>query len=1034
MFYSYSIGISFIDTADILNDIIYLKQWDLGVKMKKKVAIVSILLVVFMLLPIVGTKLFNNKGSNITNAQDISINEGMRGVWIASVKNIDFPSKPGISKEDQIKELDEIISNAEYMGLNSIFFQVRPTGDALYKSSIFPWSKYLTGEQGKPNDKDFDPLAYIIEQGHKKGIQVHAWINPLRLSIDTYTTLEKAIGTLAATHPAKKLVNAVVLGPDGKLYLDPGNPEVIKLITDGVAEIVQNYDVDGIHFDDYFYPTKVVSKDKNGNKIYLDFNDDSTYKLYKGTFGNKEDWRRNNIDTLVKNTYDTVKSLKPNVEFGISPFAIWANKDKNPEGSATQGGIQTYYDHYADTKKWVKESYLDYIAPQIYWNIGYKVADYSILLDWWKNVCRGSDVKLYIGHAAYKINETSQANEWLDPLQIPKQIKMNRESNAVSGSIFYGYEQLNANELGIKDKLRGIYALGRDPGSSVPEDRQLVISQPSNGYTTSASKVSILGSGDLDEPIYLNNNVVEVSQNGYFTMYADLKVGENSFTFEHKGQKTELKITRKASQNSVYKMTKPEFKPGSFSPTDSMTMKTGQKVEFSVQAPVGSKVWVEIGKYKVNLTSKESAGTNTNGTLKPTQYTGTFTFPSVSGSQRVLSLGKPVFVMEYKGSKITSTQKNTISVQSSKYNKYAVISTKDAEAVARTGPSTEYSRTTPLLNGATDYIVGQRNGFYLLRSGVWTDSSNVKVVNDKVLKTNKISSIAAKANGTYTDITFKMPVNAVFDVKAASDSVTLILFNTTGINYSAAAPSSSIYSSVSYKKVSTNAHYTFKLKSTDNYFGYNAEYKNGSLVFSLKNAPNISKTGTKPLTGLKVLLDAGHGGSESGTGGPLGKYGLYEKQVNLAIALNARDYLKSLGATVITTRTTDKTVSLTDRANMIRKEKPDIAVSVHNNAMDVTADYRKHTGLLMLYSKDSSKAAADFIQEGMVNDLQRKDSGYRWQSLSVCTVTQSPAILLEGGFMTNPAEYEWLADYDNQVRIGYSLGKAIESWAYENAQ
>ena len=997
--------------------------------MKKKAGVVCLLLVILMLFPIIGTRVYKEpeyQGS-VANAQELPEAEELRGVWIATVGNIDFPSKPGLSAEQQMKELDAIIENAQYMGLNSIFFQVRPTGDALYKSSIFPWSAYLTGKQGKANDKDFDPLAYIIEQGHKKGIKIHAWLNPLRLSMGTTSKPDKSINVLSANHPARKIPNAVVANANGKLYLDPGYPEAIKLITDGVAEILNNYDVDGIHFDDYFYPSKSESQGK-------DFDDKKSYDKYKGSFKNKDDWRRNNIDTLVKSTYDTVKAIRPDVQFGISPFAIWSNKDKNPEGSDTQGGISTYYDHYADTKKWVKEAYVDYIAPQIYWNIGFKVADYSVLLDWWKNVCSNSKVKLYVGHAAYKINDTSQANEWLDPLQIPKQIAMNRDSKAVSGSIFYGYSNLKANSLGIKEKLRGIYVAGRDPGSSVPEDRQLVIAAPDNGYKTSSSKVSIMGSCDPGQPLYLNGSQITSSEDGYFAIYQELTVGENTLVFKHKDKETILKITRKASGASTpYRMNKAEFRGGFFSPTANMTLKTGQKIDFSCVAPTGATVWVEIGKHKVQLTNSGDMDSN-GGTIVPARYKGTFVMPAVPGNERILKLDKPVFVMEYKGQKITSKQSNTLSIQSAKYKKYAVISTSEAEAVARSGPSTDFSRTTPLINGAVDNIVGEQNGYYLLQSGVWTDSRYVKVVNDKALAANNISAISLKDNGSYTDITFKMPVNAVFGIDASSSKVVLNIYNTKGISTAAAAPASAVFKSIGYSYLNGTAQYTFNLKSEDHYFGYYAAYKNGSLVLSLKNAPKISGTGSKPLTGLKVLLDAGHGGSESGAIGPLGKNGLYEKQINLAITLNTRKYLQNLGATVIMTRTNDKTVSLSERANMIRKEKPDIAVSIHNNSMDVTADYTKHTGLLVLYSKDSSKAAAGFVKDSLVADLQRKDGGFRWQSLSVCTVTQSPAILIEGGFMSNPAEYQWLANYDNQVQIGNTLGKAIENWAKKNTR
>lgn len=997
--------------------------------MRKKAGVICLLLVILMLFPIVGYKIFTEREyqGNVTNAQGITAVEDLKGVWIASVSNIDFPSKPGLSAGQQMKELDAIVDNAEYMGLNAIFFQVRPTGDALYKSSIFPWSAYLTGKQGKANDKDFDPLAYIIQQGHKKGIKIHAWLNPLRLSMGTTSRPDKNAGVLSPGHPARKIPNAVVAAGNGKLYLDPGSPEAIKLITDGVAEILKNYDVDGIHFDDYFYPSKSESDGK-------DFNDSKSYEKYKGSFSNKEDWRRNNIDTLVKSTYDTVKATKPQVQFGISPFAIWSNKDKNSEGSDTQGGISTYYDHYADTKKWVREAFIDYIAPQIYWNIGFKVADYSVLLDWWKNVCSGSSVKLYVGHAAYKINDTTQANEWLDPLQIPKQIAMNRESNAVSGSIFYGYSNLKANVLGIKEKLRGIYVAGRDAGSSVPEDRKLFIAAPDNGYKTSSSKVSIMGSCDPGQPLYLNGNQITPTEDGYFTVYQELQVGENKLVFKHKDKETVFKITRKAAAASVpYVMNKPGFGAGYFSPSAAMTMKTGQKIEFSCVAPTGSKVWVEMGKHRVELSNAGDMDTN-GGAITPARYKGTFTMPAVPGNQKILKLDKPVFAMEYKGQKITSKQSNTLSVQSDKYYKYALISTSEAEAVARSGPSTGYSRVTPLLNGAVDYIVGQQNGYYLLKSGVWTDGRYVKAVDNKPLASNRISSVNISDNGSYTDITFKMPVNAVFGIEAAPSSVILKIYGTTGLKTGSAAPGASVFNSIDYKSVDGAAQYTFNLKSPDSYFGYYAQYKNGALVLSLKNAPKISGTGDKPLTGLRVLLDAGHGGSESGAIGPLGKYGLYEKQINLAITLNTRKYLQSLGATVIMTRTSDKTVSLNERANLIRKEKPDIAVSIHNNSMDVTADYTKNTGLLVLYSKDSSKAAAGFVKDSLIADLKRKDGGYRWQSLSVCTVTQSPAILIEGGFMSNPEEYQWLSNYNNQVQIADSIGKAIQAWAVSNAR
>ena len=1008
----------------------------MGLKMKIKIGAICIIIAVLMFMPLMGIKLLggNEWSGSISNAQQTNT-ETIRGMWVASAYNTDFPSKAGLTSEQQIKELDDILNNAQYMGMNAIFFQVRPTGDALYKSNIFPTSTFLTGQQGKPNDKNFDPLAYLITEGHKKGIQIHAWINPLRLSMGTTAKPDSDIKKLAATNQAKKIAYAAVQAQNGQLYLDPGYPEAVKLITDGVAEIVKNYDVDGIHFDDYFYPSKVTSKDKKGRTVVLDFNDNASYSKYKGSFSNKEDWRRNNINTLVKSTYDTIKAIKPDVQFGISPFGVWAGKDKSPEGSDTMvGGTSTYYDHYADSKKWVKEGFIDYIAPQIYWNIGFEKADYAKLVSWWKDVCAGTKTKLYIGQAAYKINDPSQANEWLDPLQIPKQIALNRSTKAVSGSIFYGYPTLRDNVLGIKDKLRGIFVLGNDPSGAVPEDRQLIIAQPNNGYKTSYSNISILGSCDPKQPLYLNGNVINTSQDGYFTQYVSLNPGENSLVFKHKGKETVLKVTYNKGSSKPYEMTTPGFKPYTFSPTQSMTMKSGRTIDFSCVAPTDAKVWVQIGNYSVSLKQQESVTSASGSAIGTSKYSGNFTFPDVPGNAKVTNLGKPEYFMEYKGQRISNKMSYTLTSESNKYIKYAVVSVSGLEGVTRSGPSTDFGRLTPLINGAADYIVGQQNGFYLLRSGVWINSNDVKVVTGKTLANSKISTVKIDSISGYTSISYKMPVNPVFNVVKAGGSLVLTIYNTSGAEASKQGLSSSAFTTMDSKQVNGGIQYTFRLKTPDSYYGYYVEYKNGTFIFNVKNAPQITKTGSKPLTGLKVLLDAGHGGSEWGALGPLSTNGLVEKQINLSITLSAKNYLEKLGATVILTRSTDKTVSLTDRANMIRMQKPDIAVSIHNNSMDTSSDYSKYAGLMVLYSKDSSTVHSDFIKNALIGDLKRTDKGSKWQSLSVCTVTQSPAILIEGGFLSNPSEYEWLANYNNQVAIGNSIGKAIENWAYKNAR
>ena len=350
----------------------------------------------------------------------------MRGVWVASVFGIDYPSKATTDDRTLKDEATEILDNIADMGFNAVFLQVRPCSDALYKSDIYPWSQYLTGTQGVAPKNGFDPLAYFVSEAHKRGLTLHAWINPYRI-----TALPEDNAKLSPDSPALKYPELTVVHTDGKMYFNPGEPAARQLIIDGVAEIIQNYDVDGIHLDDYFYPGS-------------DFADQETYQKYRGDFDNIGDWRRNNNTVLIKGIYEKVKELRPSAVFGVSPFGIWANKSDTPLGSDT-GGSESYSKQFADTRLWVKEGDLDYIMPQIYWNIGYEIADYQKLLSWWSDVVSGTGVKLYIGQAAYRAVGAGPESEWADGAEIGRQVALNRENGNVSGYCMYTYNSFIKN-------------------------------------------------------------------------------------------------------------------------------------------------------------------------------------------------------------------------------------------------------------------------------------------------------------------------------------------------------------------------------------------------------------------------------------------------------------------------------------------------------------------------------------------------------------------------------------------------------------
>lgn len=353
--------------------------------------------------------------------------EEFRGVWVATVFSLHYPSKVTSNEEKLKADAVAVLDNAKAMGFNAVIFQVRPSNDALYDSKLFPWSRYLTGTEGVAPANGFDPLEFMVEEAHKRDLELHAWINPYRI-----TAKAGEETTMSADNPAKKYPNLTVThAKDGKMYWNPGEPQAMDYIVDGVAEIVENYDVDGVQIDDYFYPDN-------------SFEDSATFAKYGEGFSSIGDWRRNNTRTLVKKLYDVVHRSGKDVVFGVSPIGIWANKSTNAQGSDTKGS-EAYTKSYADTKAWVKDGIIDYISPQIYWNIGYTIADYSKLVDWWNDVVAGTDVKLYIGQAAYRTGNTDSTSPWYGVEEIRRQVELNRTKKNVAGYCMYAYSSFTGN-------------------------------------------------------------------------------------------------------------------------------------------------------------------------------------------------------------------------------------------------------------------------------------------------------------------------------------------------------------------------------------------------------------------------------------------------------------------------------------------------------------------------------------------------------------------------------------------------------------
>ncbi|MBB6473397.1 glycoside hydrolase family 10 protein [Sphaerisporangium rubeum] len=363
---------------------------------------------------------------------DMPAKRQLRGVWIATVHNLDWPTKPGLTQEKQRAEYVKILDTAARRNLNAVFVQVRPASDALYASPHEPWSQWLTGTPGK--NPGWDPLPFLIDEAHKRGLEFHAWFNPYRAAATA------DLSKLPASHPARQHPSWVVKY-QGKAYYNPGLPEVRQHTVKIVDDVVRRYDVDGVHFDDYFYPYPVAG---------VPFSDKAAFTKY-GKGRSLAAWRRDNVNKLIAEVGQAVHAAKPYVKFGVSPFGIWRNKSDDPAGSDTKG-LSAYDAIYSDARAWIKAGSVDYVMPQLYWPRGFAVADYAKLLPWWADQVKGTGVHLYIGQALYRVG-TKDTPAWTRRGELPAHLTLNRKRPEVGGDVYFSATQLLRNPLSVLDLI-----------------------------------------------------------------------------------------------------------------------------------------------------------------------------------------------------------------------------------------------------------------------------------------------------------------------------------------------------------------------------------------------------------------------------------------------------------------------------------------------------------------------------------------------------------------------------------------------------
>lgn len=933
----------------------------------------------------------------------------MRGVWVASVINLDYPSETGLSEKELMAEADKMLDTARQLGFNTVFLQVRPESDALYPSEIFPWSRYITGEQGKAPDGNFDPLAYFINGAHERGLELHAWINPLRVA---RKSSDKE--TLSGDNPA--VLHPEWVKQSGELFLyDPGIPEVRTLIVDGISELCRKYDIDGIHYDDYFYPDSGIE-------------DDDTYQTY-GSGMELGDWRRDNITALIRETQNAVSETRPGCRFGVSPQAIWRNKKEDALGSETNGN-SAYSAQYADTRLWVKQGLLDYIAPQIYWEIGHPNADYAILSEWWAETVRGTGVDLYIGQAAYLSDGISPREAWQGTGEIARQIRLNRTIPGIKGSLHFRYGVI-AESRSLSRAFALLYRYSDPPvthDSSVtmptPPDDTLTLGRPSSDITVNDSYYYLVGASDPGSPLLLNGQKVENrTPEGYFSVYAPLEQGKNLFTFTQNGQSLTRIIQRGGGGSGTSSDPPAMENPAILDPFPSNfheIRRPGVTVTLTCRAPIGAEVTVTVGTKTLSMSpARQSAP---EGGLYETVYSASYTFPDMNGDG-LQTLGFPRYTMTLDGE--TKTMEAPYTLKNCGLNAPLTAEIQKDGVMVYPGAKRSGGSCGELARGQSDRVVSVINAEWIgLSCGLWVPFSDAVLI-EKEPESVSVTKAEYSPGQAWDTLFFKTAHSPASKAVWDGSKLTLTLYGSGEIP-DCSLPKNSLFSSMAVEMRGRSAVITLFLRKGEQCDGYYVGTDSGGLTLYLKRHP-VAAEGSRPLEGICIAVDAGHGGSDTGALGPLGRE-YAEKYINLYAALKLKESLESLGAQVLLTRGSDTDTAIEGRLDLSRSARPDLFISLHCNSMPTGTNSDSVRGLCMFYREKGSQEAAQFLYDNISGRLGLERRGCLEQNLYVCRGFWTPSVLLEMSFINNPWDYAFLSDNVRQNEFIRATALSIVDW------
>ncbi len=954
-------------------------------------------------------------------------NREVRGLWIPSVLNITYPSEPGLSESELRAELDAIVKTARDAGLNTLCLQVRPSSDALYHSAVFPTSAYLSGTQGQAADGDFDPLAYLCEiaadDTNGEALAVYAWVNPLRV-----TSAGQDVSLLSESNPAVKHPEWTFTY-NNAVYYNAAIPEVRALVAAGVAEICENYPVAGVIFDDYFYPYPAYDK----NNALMPVPDDKAYETYGGAFDDIGDFRRDNVNRMVKACYDAVKGVSEYVQFGIAPFGIWQN-DNGENGGSDTAGMSSYSAIYCDPLAWMEGGYIDFLAPQIYWQFSTNVARYDTLVRWWNAQCDAYDTPMWISHALHNYES------WANPGEMRNQIGFARAELSYRGSLFYGYPQLRDNTAGVTDEIRAAYTedvtyFDKEQITDAPAN--ITITVPYNNIRYDEDGTYLLGQSNPADMLFCNGQPVSRTKSGYFSFYTPLSDGANLFVFTQNGEEYTHTVWKNASPPKAEpeETTSDTTDEESIAPEPILTnaypasltaVSCRDGLSVSVTANAGASVTAQLGEIRLALTPGE---TRADGCAV---YTGVMTLPAVDAGA-VQSMGALSFSSVFGEHALTASGGAIYAMGDGAV--IGVTVTEDSTELKISPTSWYYDDYIPTTAGMTVSAYEITDGYAkvsLAGNTAYLDADGIAVTEGAPSGLASFGALTTERRGVETCLVIPSNINVPVNCVKEDTTLRVTLYRGHTTADTADLAENPILSSVSFvnggEDETAYTVYTFSLHERDRFYGFRVFYEDGSIVIALREPMQIDLTAETPLAGKTVVLDAGHGGAETGTLTPGTHNGLNEKDCNLDIVLALKPKLEALGANVILLREDDSTVDIYTRMAEIDVIEPDFLLSIHQNSMPQNTDISHVRGVVGLYWTESGRSLADCVAEEIADALLRLKRDTTKQRLAMLRNYKFPAALIEIGFVTSAEEFEALAAPGGVETTAQAIVDGVIKW------